>query len=216
MPAAARATIHWAPCRQASRRTQAPSWTISPHSSASSMNSPGARRPRSGCCQRTRASVPDQPQVVDVDEGLVVEDELDLEDGPVEFVGRAQVAAGVALVVVLVDHEPPGTEVLGLVHGDVGAPQEDGRRHRPGGRQGHADAQRDELLEVGLDDRGGHGLAQPVHHLDDLVLVGHLAQHGELVAAEPGQHVARTAAPPGGAARPASAAGRRRRGRSRR
>ena len=45
-------------CWHASRRTQEPIGRMAPFSSAISMNSPGVMRPRSGCCQRTRASRP--------------------------------------------------------------------------------------------------------------------------------------------------------------
>src|SRR5665213_963063 len=45
-------------CRQASPMTQYPRGTINPESSARSMNSPGARRPRVGWRQRTSASSP--------------------------------------------------------------------------------------------------------------------------------------------------------------
>ena len=44
--------------RQAVSRTQRPSGTISPVSSASGMNAIGGTRPRVGCCQRTSASNP--------------------------------------------------------------------------------------------------------------------------------------------------------------
>ena len=43
--------------RQANSRTCSPSRAISPVSSAIGMNSSGPTRPRSGCCQRTSASV---------------------------------------------------------------------------------------------------------------------------------------------------------------
>ena len=42
----------------ACRITQSPSGTISPLSSAISMNSSGGTIPRTGCCQRTSASSP--------------------------------------------------------------------------------------------------------------------------------------------------------------
>ena len=43
---------------------------------ATSMNSPGASRPRVGCCQRTRASSPTSCPVSQRDDGLVVHGEL--------------------------------------------------------------------------------------------------------------------------------------------
>ena len=61
---------------QAWRRTQPPSGTIRPVSSASGMNSIGGTMPRVGWRQRTRASAPDDLAGLELDDRLVLEDEL--------------------------------------------------------------------------------------------------------------------------------------------
>ena len=55
-PSPLHSCIQRAACRQPDRRTHSPMGLMSPVSSAIERNSPGGRRPRSGCCQRTRAS----------------------------------------------------------------------------------------------------------------------------------------------------------------
>jgi hypothetical protein len=52
------AACQWPAWRQASRRTQLPMASTWPVSSARGMNSAGETAPRTGCCQRTRASRP--------------------------------------------------------------------------------------------------------------------------------------------------------------
>ena len=60
----------------ASRSTQRPIGTISPVSSASGMNSSGCTIPRSGWIHRIRASTPVIRPDLELDHGLVVQDEL--------------------------------------------------------------------------------------------------------------------------------------------
>ena len=64
--------------------------TMRPVSSARGMNSDGATRPRSGCCQRTRASKPGDPAVVHAHDGLVVHAELPAVDGAPQVVLELQ------------------------------------------------------------------------------------------------------------------------------
>ena len=76
---------HRRPAQQASSSTERPSATISPLSSITEMNSPGARIPRSGCTQRTSASMPTRRPVGDRELGLVVQDELVAVDGAAQL-----------------------------------------------------------------------------------------------------------------------------------
>ena len=56
--------------------THAPISSMMPISSASGMKTPGGTSPRSGCCQRTRASAPDERAVAKSNLRLVVDHEL--------------------------------------------------------------------------------------------------------------------------------------------
>ena len=59
-------------------RTKAPSGAMSPHSSATGMNSAGETNPSSGCGQRTSASAPVISPVCEVDERLIMHLEVAL------------------------------------------------------------------------------------------------------------------------------------------
>ena len=74
----------WAAWVQAVSRAQAPMGTIRPVSSARPMSLKGARRPRSGGCQRRRASKPRQVSGVEVEDRLVVQFELTAFEGAVQ------------------------------------------------------------------------------------------------------------------------------------
>ena len=66
--------------------------TIRPVSSATGMNSPGASRPRSGCCQRTSASTPTIAAGREVDDRLVVQPQLVVLERAAQLVLGAQPA----------------------------------------------------------------------------------------------------------------------------
>jgi hypothetical protein len=52
------AATHPSRSRSARARTQSVSGSIRPDRSTAGRNAPGASRPRSGCCQRSSASIP--------------------------------------------------------------------------------------------------------------------------------------------------------------
>ena len=182
---------HSAACRQASRSTQAPSGRISPLASARGMNSVGGTSPRTGWCQRARASAPTiwpEPRSKvgwywrNSSPASRARRRSALELHPLDQLG---VHLGVvALVAALAGR-------LGPVHGQVGVAQQlvgavDVALH-PGDAHAAPDVQ---LAPVDLE-RLAQPFQHPVGHLDDVdVVAGVLDQHGELVAAEPGHGVA--------------------------
>ena len=162
---------------------------MSPVRSASGMNSSGGTRPWVGVLPAHQRLHPQDLAAVGVDLGLVVQDKLLLLDGPAQLAEQGQ-PTGAVLVQRGVEQHEPGVGLFGRVHGDVGALQQLVGVGGVVGIQGHADAgfhvqaqplECERLLEGGLQLVGdGHGT----------LAGGDLGQqHGELVAAEPGDGV---------------------------
>ncbi len=155
-----------------------------PDSSASDRKCPGARRPRSGCCQRRSASAPDDGGGLQADDRLEEQLELLLLDRPPQV--AAELEAGERDLVHLGLVEPAaGTAcALGLVHGQVGVAHQLG--HRPAPERGGDPDACCHLEHSSLDvERGAERAHDPVGRQQCRLGVGDaLQQDGELVAAE--------------------------------
>ena len=198
--------------RQASVSTQRPSGTIRPVASAMRMKSSGETMPRVGCCQRTSASKPMISPVGQVDGGLVVQGQLVAVQGEAQVglelealdqagehlrvVGRAAAAAG----------------RLGVVHGQVGVAHAAASMSvGVGSRAGEPDARRDVQLALADQERlvaAPRRCARRPSRRRPRAVADSI-EHGELVAAEAGHHVALADRRRAAGRRPGPAAGRR-------
>ena len=176
-------------CTQALRSTHSPSATIRPVSSATPMNSPGGTRPRSGWCQRTRASTPDRPSSAELDLGLIVELELVAgeREAQVALERLARLQPGIHAG--LEEAEGIAAFLLGPIERDVGVLQQTSGDRAVERDQRDADAGGDQhLVAVQIERRGEgleHAAAEPLRaiglletDLDDRELVAADAGHG--------------------------------------
>ena len=133
----------------------------------------------------------DHPARRDLDDGLVLQDELAGGDRVLE-VGR-QLGAGHHRLVHrgFEDDHPALATSLRRIHRDVGVAQQVAGALDAGPARGHADAGADvHVAALDLEERA-HRRGQPVGHAHRRLHVRRVAQEdGELVAAEPGGHVA--------------------------
>ena len=157
------------------------------------MNSEGSSSPRSGCCQRTNASTPSNAAAVDVDDGLVVQDQLTGVDAEPELSLDVDPFHRLSTHLTVEQRHPVAAQVLGLVHRDVCVADECPGVDRGPTRQRDADARGDldgvRLVADRLS-RGSHHPAADAHGV--VGPADPFAEHGELVAAQPGDRVART------------------------
>ena len=144
--ASGRPACHAAAWRQAVSRTRFPISTMAPFSSATAMNSAGASSPRSGCCQRARASMPDDAAARQAHDRLVVDAQLVLGQGPAQVVLDPQAVGGACAHDVVVDLDLSAAALLRPVHGGVGLADEILALARPALRHGDADAPAHDVL----------------------------------------------------------------------
>ena len=78
-----------------------------------------AQQPPSGVLPAHQGLHPHQSQVMEVDDGLIVEHELRTLEGPVQFVGDPQALGRRQFVIFGVEGDPGRAEVLGAVHGHI-------------------------------------------------------------------------------------------------
>ena len=115
-PACCQATF----CRQAVCSTHLPIGTISPVSSATGMNCIGATGPRSGCSQRSSASMPVMRPLADIPLGLVVELEFVALERMPQARFQRQTLERVGVELLGIELEVVLAFFLGLVHRDIG------------------------------------------------------------------------------------------------
>ena len=203
--------------RQACSRTCSPSSAIRPASSATGMNSSGEIRPRSGCSQRTSASVETGSAGGEVDHRLVPGLELAAVERAAQLGLGAHAGHGLRAHRLVEQLVAATAACLGPVHRRVGVAEQRLGRVLPGAGQGDAGADRERVLAAGEDQRAGDRGREPLRDLGraaGAVDVG--ADHDELVAAEPRDRVASDAPRRSAAPRVRAAPRRRRRGRTRR
>ena len=171
--------------RHACSSTCSPSSAIRPLSSAIGMNSSGETMPRSGCAQRTSASVETGRPGGQVDDRLVEDLELAALQRPAQLGLGPHAGHGAGAHRLVEQLVAPAAARLGAVHRRVGVAEQ--RRGRVGPRRGQGDARahREEVLAAVEDQRPGHRGREPLGDLGDAaprVDVG--ADHDELVAAQ--------------------------------
>ena len=168
------------------RATTSESSCISPDRRATDRKAIGGIMPRSGCSQRTSASMPTVICVTASTFGWYQVTTCPLLQRAAQLLAHPQSLTG-ELVALGVVELGPGARHLGLVHGDVGSPQQVGGPGVAGLADG--DAERGVHGEVHAIDLGRRqqGLPDGLGALEQVELVVLVDEDGELVAADPGQ-----------------------------
>ena len=174
-------------------------------SSATAMKSSGDTRPRLGCCQRSSASTPATAAGGEVDLRLVEEPELVALERLAQVALERQALQRAGVHRRRAELEAVASQLLGAVHGDVGAGQQRLGVVAVGREEADADAGGDvEPLAVDLDRPGdGRRASSRAVRAASAPSSDVGQQQGELVAADPRHRVA-LRAPTAAAAAPIS------------